>query len=688
MTLYGYARVSVREPEDKNLDLQVERLVRAGCSLGNIRAEEASGARNDRGGLLELLDLVVEGDTLVVTHIDRLSRGLTHGLQVIEGLHRAGVEFRSLSEDFNTATATGKLQITMVLAFSEWWRNSIRERSVAGQAKARAEGRFPGRRPSLNERQREYIRAERSKGVSQRDLAKRLEVTDIYVMDLGSDVRRNPKISGTTHNVFGIQTGVAITFLVREKSRLGECNIHYASREDAEVARDKLAYLKGEGLENIPFETITPDAKGNWLNQSNSNFEQLIPLADRQTKLTKSTEEEQAVFGLHSLGVATNRDEWTYDFDVDVLSNKVRFFCATYQKELRRFAREKPVAIEVGNWVDRSIKWTSELEAHLAKGHALDFSSANIIPALYRPFTVKHFYYAPIIDHRRYQIPQIFPHGSGDENKTICFLGVGARRPFAALATTMTANLALFIDGTQCLPLYRHTANGERVSNITKWGIEHINGHYRREWGEEFQALAGEDGITAEQIFAYTYAVLHNPAYRHEYAVDLLREFPRLPLYRNFHHWAEMGQRLLDLHIGFESAETYPLERYDREAVDPTRAILRADKERGTITLDERTTLVGIPDQVWEYRLGSRSALEWVLDQYKERKPRDPTIREKFNTYRFSDHKENVIALLRRVCTVSVETMEIVDRMAYQERGVLVGEGCRKTPTANGETRQ
>ena len=176
MTLYGYARVSVREPEDKNLDLQVERLVRAGCSLGNIRAEEASGARNDRGGLLELLGLVVEGD-MVVTHIDRLSRGLTHGLQVIEGLHRSGVEFRSLSEDFDTATATGKLQLTMVLAFSEWWRNSIRERSVAGQAKARAEGRFPGRRPSLNERQREYIRAERSKGVSQRDLAKRLEVS-------------------------------------------------------------------------------------------------------------------------------------------------------------------------------------------------------------------------------------------------------------------------------------------------------------------------------------------------------------------------------------------------------------------------------------------------------------------------------------------------------------------------------
>ena len=88
--------------------------------------------------------------------------GLTCGLQVIEGLHRAGVEFRSLAEDFNTATSTGKLQLSMVLAFSEWWRNSIRDRSVAGQAKARTEGRFPGRRPSLSEQQREYIRVERS----------------------------------------------------------------------------------------------------------------------------------------------------------------------------------------------------------------------------------------------------------------------------------------------------------------------------------------------------------------------------------------------------------------------------------------------------------------------------------------------------------------------------------------------
>ena len=96
---------------------------------------------------------------------------------MIEGLHRAGVELRTLAEDFDTATPTGKLQLSMVLSLSEWWRNSIRDLSVAGQTKGRVEGRFPGQRPSLTEQQREYIRVEHSKGVSQRELAKLLEVS-------------------------------------------------------------------------------------------------------------------------------------------------------------------------------------------------------------------------------------------------------------------------------------------------------------------------------------------------------------------------------------------------------------------------------------------------------------------------------------------------------------------------------
>ena len=134
----------------------------------------------------------------------------------------------------------------------------------------------------------------------------------------------------------------------------------------------------------------------------------------------------------------------------------------------------------------------------------------------------------------------------------------------------------------------------------------------------------------------------------------------------DFAWWAQQGRELLDLHLGFETAELWPLERQDKDGVAPTRAILRTDKERGIITLDEQTSLAGVPPEAWEYRLGSRSALEWVLDQYKERKPKDPTIRERFNTYRFADHKDRVIDLLGRVCAVSVFTTTIVDELSFR----------------------
>ena len=140
-------------------------------------------------------------------------------------------------------------------------------------------------------------------------------------------------------------------------------------------------------------------------------------------------------------------------------------------------------------------------------------------------------------------------------------------------------------------------------------------------------------------MFAYTYAVLHDPVYRHDYAVDLLWEFPRLPLYHDWAAWVKMGRELLELHIGFEGVEAYALERVETnmdggDRVSP-RVMLRANA-------------------------------------------RDPTIAAKFNTYRFADYKEDVIELLRRVCTVSVATMDIVDDMAiWEEDGKLLVFGDR-----------
>ena len=490
------------------------------------------------------------------------------------------------------------------------------------------------------------------------------EFTDIYVLDLGSDVRRNPKISGTTHNVFGIQTGVAIGFFVREKAKLGQCGIHYAVREDAELAKDKRAYLKEATVDSIKFSDITPDRRNEWLNQSNSNFDTLLPLANRETKLAKRVEDERAVFGLNSMGILSARDEWTFDYDATSLFMKVNFFCDTYQVEAARFQAERPSASTLGNWVDRTIKWTSELEQHLLRNDRLSFDSEHLRPVLFRPFVKKHCYYAPIVTHRRYQQPQIFPHKLDVENTLICVCRNG--KDFYVLVSKYLPDYH-FTGDSNCLPLYRYTAEGERVSNITDWGIRQFNDHYRQEWGGAFEELAGPEGITAEDIFAYTYAVLHDPVYRDAYRVDLLRDFPRVPFYHEFNVWKEMGQELLDLHIGFEEAEPYPLERAELEG-DPKRVRLTANKAAATIVIDDKTTLRGVHPEAWEYQLGSRSALEWVLDQYKERKPRDPTIAERFNTYRFADYKERVIDLLGRVCAVSIKTVEIVGRMATIDR--------------------
>ena len=182
----------------------------------------------------------------------------------------------------------------------------------------------------------------------------------------------------------------------------------------------------------------------------------------------------------------------------------------------------------------------------------------------------------------------------------------GGRRPFAVNGYTdrLVRSPLIFFDGTQCLPLYRYTPDGERVSNITGWGIRRINDHYREEWGEDFEKTY-PDGIAPEDIFAYTYAVLHDPVYLYDYATDLLREFPRLPLYHEFDIWARMGRELLDLHIGFESAEPYPLERVEKypppqpssisETAAPTPYAPVESTDQGTRTPSPSQGRAGVP---------------------------------------------------------------------------------------------
>jgi predicted helicase len=294
-----------------------------------------------------------------------------------------------------------------------------------------------------------------------------------------------------------------------------------------------------------------------------------------------------------------------------------------------------------------SIKWSSTLSSRFLQKQKEAFDKKRVKPILYRPYFKQFLYYSDLYIDRPASAPELFLR----ENKTI-LCRYGERLDFYALATDSIPSLNFFsLEGAQGISLYRYDKNGGRHDNITVWGVVQFRNHY------------GDQKIAREDIFHYTYAVLHHPAYRRKYALNLKREFPRLPFYTDFRQWAAWGRELMDLHINYETAKPFKLKRVDAQANSTPRTKLKADKTGGIIELDSETVLQGVPSGAWEYKLGNRSALEWILDQYKEKKSSDATIAEKFNTYHFADYKETVIDLLKRVCTVSVKTVEITNQM-------------------------
>ena len=319
---------------------------------------------------------------------------------------------------------------------------------------------------------------------------------------------------------------------------------------------------------------------------------------------------------------------------------------------------------EIRNAIDYSIKWTRAVKNDLAKGKKYNFEKDLIIDCIYRPFIRKKLYFSKELNEMQYQLPAIFRNELRKGNLVICFNGLNTVH-WNSFSSKNIVDLNSLYGGAQCLPIYRYTSTGERIENITNWGLEQFVYHYQ------------DKKIKKKDIFYYTYAVLHNPAYREKYELNLKREFPRLPFYKDFWLWANWGKKLMDLHINYEKSKLFALKRVDikngksmKSGKQPKLKVkLKANKELGEIYLDEVTTLTGVPKAAWEYKLGNRSALEWILDQYKEKKPKDPTIAEKFNTYRFADYKKQVINLLKRVCTVSVETMKIIEEMKINQHG-------------------
>ena len=481
------------------------------------------------------------------------------------------------------------------------------------------------------------------------------DFSDIWVVDLGGDYKEDGPAGKS--NVFGIGTGVAIAFMVKRRGKHGS-SLRRTSAPDL-PAEDKLAWLDDGALNSLQATIVRPDERGSWDEEPNSYPKNFLPVA------IKGSGDEIAprtIFWGSSNGVVTARDDWAYGLSPSEVMAKIGWFVNYFNAERNRWLKERPTA-PLSDWIGRAIKWTSELERAFTKGRQIRVSDDGIVNVLFRPFVQRTMFYEEHITHRTYQNKRHFPLRQSVTNPLIAFTGPDSQKPFLALASNLMIDYHLVGGGATGveLPRYRYTKSGERVDNITDWALNQFTKHY------------GKKDVTKDAIFAYCYAVLHDPIYRETYALNLKREFPRIPFYPDFAQWVAWGEALMAMHIGYEQVEPWPIERIDTP--NPKRAEdaapkpkLKSDPTRGTVAVDEDTQITGIPREAWDYRLGNRSGIDWVLDQHKEKTPRDPTIRAKFNTYRFADYKESMIDLLARVVRVSVDTVAITEAMKALDR--------------------
>jgi predicted helicase len=471
----------------------------------------------------------------------------------------------------------------------------------------------------------------------------------VYALDLGGDVRKNPKLSGTTHNVFGIQVGVSINLFIKRKKRLDVAEIYYARVDEYWRKEQKYRFLDEHPLRSsLEWTRLYPDKRNGWLTEGvRADFETFTPLGDKDA-------DNNAIFVRYGLGVSTNRDAWAYNFDETHLVKNIKRTINFYNGEVRRWlstARDMNVDKFVVN-DDKLISWSRDLKADLKRGRLAEFESAKVRDCLYRPFTRNKLFFDRILNEEVYAFPSFSPNGEKTpQNLLIGLSGLGHSKAFSCFATAGIGSLDL-IEKTQFYPFYTYSEDAvSKSENITDWALDQFRSHYR------------DKSITKWDIFYYTYALLHHPEYRTRYTANLKRELPRIPYAPDFYAFAKAGKRLAELHVDYEKQEEYKgLERREKpgEKLNLRVEKMRLSKDKQTLLYNDFLTLTGIPKETYDYRLGNRSALEWVIDQYQVSTDKRSGITNDPNR---DDDKEYILRLIGQVITVSLETVKIVNAL-------------------------
>ena len=481
----------------------------------------------------------------------------------------------------------------------------------------------------------------------------------IYILDLSGNVRKNPKLSGTTHNVFGIQVGVRINFFVKRnttKTSLKTAEIFYARVDEFWRKEEKYRYLDSkQHYQNISWQQITPDSRYTWLTEGlRPEFDTFLPIGNKAAKAS-DTNKVETLFKTYSVGVVTARDAWVYNFTRNALKENLTQMMEYYNGQVFQWERRSNRDINVNDFIDTDdtrIKWTRSLKSKLKTGTMAEFSTENVRASLYRPFTKSHLYFHRMMNECVYVFPSIFPTPDAEtENQVICVSSPRTNTSFHALMINVIPDFHLTGD-SQCFPFYTYNEDGtNRQENITDWALAQFQTHY------------GDDTITKWDIFHYNYGLLHYPDYREKYRSNLKRDLPHIPFAQDFWGFANAGAQLADIHVNYESAPKYDGLKYIETPGMPINwrvEKMKFSKDKTQLKYNDFLTLDGIPAEVFDYRLGNRSALEWVVDQYRVKVDKRSEI---VNDPNRVDQPQYIVDLIGRVITISLRTVGIVKNL-------------------------
>ena len=478
----------------------------------------------------------------------------------------------------------------------------------------------------------------------------------IYILDLGGNARKGLKVSDA--NVFGIRVGVSINLFVKKKGNPSESpHIFYYRTDDLWDRKQKFDFMtERQHIGNIACQTIVPNAQHTWLTEGlHSEFDTFIPMGTREAK-ARNSEAVNVIFQTYSTGISTGRDAWVCNFNRNNLSENTSRIIENYNAEVARWTQRTDRDANLDDFVlsdNKAISWSRDLKTKLKRGRTAEYSEYKVRTALYRPFTKSNLYFDQAMNDVVSVFPSIFPTSDTESgNRVICLTDKGSEKPFMVLMSRQVTDRKLVGSGcgTQCFPFYIYDEDGtNRRENITDWALTECRSHYK------------DDTITKWDIFHYNYGLLHYPVYREKYEANLKRDLPHIPFTKDFWGFAKAGERLADLHVNYETQPEYDKLKFIQNPdvlLNWRVKKMKLSKDKTQIVYNDFLTLDGVPEKAFDYRLGTRSALEWIINQYCVKIDKRSGI---VNDPNRADDPQYIVKLIGKVITVSLETVGVVD---------------------------